>query len=163
MVGAQQPQPARDNMYGTTSSIDSPGTGTLERVSDRVQRETVLDTLLDTPYALALEDISRRTAIPEAAVERHLDALVSAEVVRTQDDGYRACWDELPLDAVVETGDTAEVFLLEARDKEYRQWFGVDTPYDATQPRDTDVDTAIAAVDQWFGIRKRLHQLADHQ
>lgn len=121
MVGAQQPKPARDSMYGTTSSVDGQSVETPESVSDRVQRETVLDTLLDIPYPLTIEDVSSRTPIPEDAVDRHLDALVAADVVRTHENGYTASWDELPLEGVIETGDTAEVFLLEARDKEYRQ------------------------------------------
>lgn len=150
-------------MYGTTIPIDSNSGETLGSVSERIQRETVLDTLLDTPYPVTVEDITSRTTIPRGDVEEHLDALTTAGIATRREGGYTASWEELPLDGVVETGNTAEIFLLEARDKEYRQWFDVDTPYDATQPADPDVATAIAAVDQWFGVRKRLHQLADTQ
>lgn len=163
MVGAQQPKPVRDSMYGTTIPVDTPSKASLESVSDRLQREIVLDAILDTRDALTPAEISDHTAVPQAVVEAHLDALTTAGIATRAGDSYTASWGDLPLDGLVDSGNSAEVFLLEARDKEYREWFGVDDPYEASRPSTADSETAIVALDQWFGVRKRLHQLADTQ
>lgn len=161
MVGQQQPRSA-EGMYGIGTAIDSTTTRDLVSVSDRITRETVLDCLLDTPYPLTVDAIASRTSTAPTTVETHLDALEAAEIVsEAEPDGYTTEMDALPLDVLEDKENTAEVFLLEARDKEYREWFGVDDPYDARQPPNADTETAIAALGQWFGVRKRLHQLAD--
>lgn len=163
MVGRQKPKQTKSSMYGTSIPTDSTDNTTVSTVQERITREEILDTLLNTPYGLTPEDIATRTNTQPDAVTRHLDALTTATIAtQTEDGAYTASSDALPLEDLVDTGHATEVFLLEARDKEYREWFGVDNPYDATQPATADVETAVAALDQWFGVRKRIHQLNDH-
>ena len=163
MVGQQQPRHLTEGMYGTSTTDDRIATRDPASVSDRITRETVLDCLLNTPHPLTADALAARTDTSRDAVETHLDALVTAGIVTaTDEDTFVTEWAELPLAELDIAGDSAEVFRLEARDKEYREWFGVDDPYDARQPPTADTETAIAALDQWFGVRKRLHQLADH-
>lgn len=164
MVGQPHPRLSAEGMYGTDTAIDSTATRDLVSVSDRITRETILDCLLNTPHPLTVDVIATRTNTAPNTVETHLDALTAAEIVsEAESEGYTAELDALPLETLDDEDDTAEVFLLEARDKEYREWFGVNDPYDARQPPTADTETAIAALGQWFGVRKRLHQLADHQ
>lgn len=163
MAGQRHPRHPTNDMYGTATTDDrTDTTSDLVSVSDRITRETALDCLLNTPHPLTVAAIITRTDTTEDAVQRHLDALVTAGIAtRTDADTYEATWADLPLEELAGSTERGEVFRLEARDKEYREWFGVDDPYEATQPKTADTETAIVALDQWFGVRKRLHQLAD--
>jgi|GEM_PF-2954654 len=162
MVGHQQHRQPTEAMYGTATTVDRIATDDIESVEDRITREAILDCLLNTPQPLPPDALAARTNTTPEAVELHLDALVSAGIATaTTDERYTTTWDSLPLEDAANAGDAAAVFRLESRDKEYREWFGVDDPYDATQPPNADIDLAVAALGQWFGVRKRLHRLAD--
>lgn len=165
MVGHHPPKHCRASMYGTTVPTDS-NENSPSSVTARVTRETILDILLNTPHSVTSETIAARANVDSETVDTHLRALSEAGAAHKINDAppaYTANPADLPLEDLLDNGNAAEVFLLEARDKEYRQWFGVDDPYEATQPPHMDTETAVAALDQWFGIRKRLHQLTDEQ
>lgn len=169
-------------MYGTSHTGDDPVLDRIRTVADRVTLERVLDALLETDETRTVADLGRATGVPTDDLRTHLDVLESAGVATETDTvgaagettGFHADPDALPLEDLVQrvpderddagpSAARAEVFLLEDRDKEYRQRFGVDDPYDVTDTRfasRTD-RSLVAALDQWFGVRKRLHQRAD--